>query len=108
MTATPAPLIPRDREAIKAFVADKLYDGESARWRWPLAREPAGYCGWVNAKNRMGAYVGWRLYYVFYLSGAGGVKVLRARMTGDDDAETAKINSLCADDGYDISGPPPK
>lgn len=35
------------------------YDGPSARWRFELVKSGKLVCGYVNAKNRMGGYVGW-------------------------------------------------
>lgn len=35
------------------------FDGPSARWRFEVTRKGYLVCGYVNAKNRLGAYVGW-------------------------------------------------
>lgn len=48
--------------AAKLIVAEELLDGSSARFEDLVVSKsvthPGMVCGWVNAKNRMGAYVG--------------------------------------------------
>lgn len=55
--------------AIRRKMDDVLLDGASARYRWPLWKHPDIYCFQVNAKNRMGGYVGWDTYAVTILPG---------------------------------------
>lgn len=49
-------------EAAKSLVREELFDGDSARFEnVVVSRSETGkvqVCGWVNAKNRYGAYVG--------------------------------------------------
>lgn len=55
-------------------VAESMFDAQSARFR-DLARASDGsgtVCGWVNGKNRLGAYAG---YAPFVVIGGGLVKI---------------------------------
>lgn len=49
-----------EQQIISEAVGDQLKDPYSARYKWPplLKEQQDGYCGWVNAKNSYGAYVG--------------------------------------------------
>jgi hypothetical protein len=71
LAAATAEQIPRrlsaaEKAQIATLVQAELKDPESARFRWPRLRDPSGlsYCGWVNAKNALGGYVGFRPYKV--------------------------------------------
>lgn len=56
---------PAEQSAIKAYFDATLLDGPSARWRFPRrVKSERSYCGFVNAKNRMGAYTGWAPFIV--------------------------------------------
>ena len=50
--------------AIQEALDRRLRDGVSARYLWPKDRGQGAYCGWVNAKNALGAYIGWQPYLV--------------------------------------------
>lgn len=54
--------------AVEAAVVDRLIDGESARWRWfpPRTAEngEVTYCGFLNAKNRLGGYSGFNPVWI--------------------------------------------
>lgn len=60
----PEPPKPDPFQEVKAAVAAKMVDPESARFQ-ALSEKVTGivYCGAVNAKNRMGGYVGFRKFY---------------------------------------------
>lgn len=110
----PQPLTIQQRTDIIRHVKDELLDGESARWRWPLAQPGFGvYCGWVNAKNSYGAYIGWRLYRI--IGGVGGnnnpmktFSVISFTLTNDDpDDSTSNVaKQTCSERGYNIERPP--
>lgn len=105
-----------NKRDIIAQVKDKLLDGESARWRWPKHVAEFGlYCGFVNAKNRMGAYTGFTPFMVLGGVGdgpkaTGQFKVFSATLATDDpsDGDTVVVNKMCADKGYDLSSIPPE
>jgi hypothetical protein len=109
-------LTPANKRDIVAQVKDKLLDGESARWRWPKHVAEFGlYCGFVNAKNRMGAYTGFTPFMVLGGVGdgpksTGQYKVFSATLGTDDpsDTDTAVVTKMCADKGYDLSSVPPE
>lgn len=52
----------------KALVREQLIDPESARFEDVVVTRASGggraVCGWVNAKNRMGGYVGQEVFLV--------------------------------------------
>jgi hypothetical protein len=112
----PYSLSPANKRDIVAQVKDKLLDGESARWRWPKHVAEFGlYCGFVNAKNRMGAYTGFTPFMVLGGVGdgpksTGEYKVFSVTMGRDnpDDTDTSVIMKMCADKGYDLSSIPPE
>jgi len=60
----PRPITAAEQAAIKAKADLLMFDGPSSRWQWPLKRDADVYCGFVNGKNRMGAYVGWTPFYI--------------------------------------------
>lgn len=72
--ALTAPVVAQDDEAAVAeattAIASKLKDPESARLRdvvrvvSPKTGKTSIICGWVNAKNSFGGYVGFRPFYV--------------------------------------------
>lgn len=66
---------------IKADLEPQLFDAQSARFIWPEKKHDKIYCGFVNAKNRLGAYVGYRQFLAFT---DGGV-VSRVRIDEPDD-----------------------
>lgn len=105
----PHALSAADRSKIQSYVADRLLDGEGARWRWPLEQEPQTYCGWINAKNRVGAYTGWRQYYVLYARKTSGQLFPYFFRVSDDDPaseDARRVEKMCGGQGYDTSGPP--
>lgn len=48
----------------RAALDEKLLDYPSARFR-DVHADAARVCGWVNGKNRLGAYTGWKSFGVF-------------------------------------------
>lgn len=112
----PYDLTARNKQDIIKQVKDKLLDGESARWRWPKHVAAFGmYCGFVNAKNRMGAYTGFTPFMVFGGVGdgpksTGEYAVMQSTFASDDvsDSDTAIVNKMCTDNGYDLSSIPPE
>lgn len=61
---TPLPITAQT--AVKHYFDLKLMDGVSARYIWPARKTANWYCGFVNAKNMMGAYTGWRQFSVSF------------------------------------------
>lgn len=114
--SAPYALTPRAKADIIRQVKDSLIDGESARWRWPLHQPKWGfYCGFVNSKNRMGAYVG---FVPFYVSGGigdapkstGEFKVFMKGIATPDgaDMESEIVYKMCAKEGYSLTNIPPE
>lgn len=108
----PRQLTNAEKQAIIASFKDKLFDGESARYRWPKVisgnEKAHTYCGFVNAKNRYGAYVGFKQYVsIFGPDGKGGIFAATLKIAGDDDS-TAIVAKVCAKDGYSATQIPPE
>ncbi|MEN2787581.1 hypothetical protein ACFOKI_02820 [Sphingomonas qilianensis] len=107
-----APPSAQMRLAIKAKLSDQLLDGASARFRWPKAdRNNVAYCGFVNAKNSYGAYIGFRPFYTlgFHVKGANGVSkysIVKAEVAGADDGAPSVVAQFCAKAGFDLSSMP--
>ena len=57
----------------KAHFEMELFDAESARWKFEDYRGDFLVCGYVNAKNRMGAYVGFQPFYFNAKDGTGRI-----------------------------------
>lgn len=72
--ASARPATPKEIEAIRSALDRDLYDSQSARFRdVQVGRDPKPgdlrfACGQVNAKNLMGAYVGYRPFAVVMMA----------------------------------------
>jgi hypothetical protein len=95
------PITPARQAQIKARFDTVLLDGVSARWKWQPQRSRLLYCGWVNAKNRMGAYSGWSPYYVMFEKSG---RITSAKIVGSGDSPIV-LETLCNSVGYNISSP---
>ena len=63
--ATERPLSVSERNMIEASVREGLSDPDSATFKHnPYQISSSRYCGRVNAKNKFGGYVGYRLFAV--------------------------------------------
>jgi hypothetical protein len=103
--AATAPLPAARQQAIRRYYDAKLFDGSSARWKWPRQHRDRGmYCGWVNARNRLGAYTGWTAYFVSF-DAAGKVKD-DVMLTDPKDVITDVHAGICTRQGYDVVNPP--
>lgn len=95
LAATSAPLTASDQTAIKKSLSGVLLDAESARWRWPKPVSDIQYCGWVNAKNALGAYTGFRQFYIM------GVKDNRGKYeVFDVKTDPQLVAMFCAKAGH--------
>lgn len=62
--APPEPVKPDPFQEVKAAVAAKMFDPGSATFQALSVKvTDFAYCGEVNAKNRMGGYVGYKKFY---------------------------------------------
>lgn len=73
--------------ALFEAVRERLYDPESAQFRG-VRVVYAGYCGEVNAKNKMGGYVGFREFFAAPPPIGDGWIV---QIDGDDDMSAARM-----------------
>jgi hypothetical protein len=69
--------LPTDENLAKVAVRERLFDPESAQFSEVFTGTPGSgaICGLVNAKNRMGGYVGRRPF--FYSKSSGNVVLVR-------------------------------
>jgi hypothetical protein len=51
------------KAAVIAAIKSKLKDPDSAEFRDIKRRGALDYCGWVNAKNSLGGYVGYSVFF---------------------------------------------
>lgn len=71
------PATPALKLAVRKYFEPILLDATSARWKWGrVVGDGAIFCGYVNAKNRLGAYTGYDLFAVSLFKG----KVVEHRM----------------------------
>lgn len=63
LMAAVQPVSPAERDAIEAAVKEKLRDPDSARFRDIKRTGDNSFCGWVNAKNGLGGYTGFAVFY---------------------------------------------
>lgn len=99
IAADPAKPIPPLRETTKAEIQRKLdlelIDGASARYLWPKRTDSSAYCGFVNAKNSLGGYVGWKLFTALLIdSPTKGQVLMGVSLPGQD--------KFCLENGYPI------
>lgn len=108
--ASSAPLRPADKATIAKVVKNQLKDADSAKFRWPAPRAFGLYCGWVNAKNSYGGYTGFEPFMVTGGIGDGpkskGEFLAFDATIGSDD-DLAIVLKMCAEQGFDMSKPPP-
>lgn len=95
LLAATAALTPIQAE-IKEDFNSRLLDGESARYTWPERIDKRAYCGFVNARNRLGAYTGYQLFMTFTKKG----QPVDVRL---DEAPTHIIRTVCESLGYPLS-----
>jgi hypothetical protein len=110
------PLTSLERAGIEAAVKDQLNDPASATFRHnPYRIGSTFYCARVNAKNRFGGYVGYRIFLIRVEGGKVGAKPLpggagepTVLRTGNQfDGGSAEqllfmiTESRCSSEGYD-------
>lgn len=102
----PRDLTAEDRAMIERQVRRELIDPESARFRWaPQMLESDIYCGFVNAKNHMGGYTGFKLFMTFIGTRHDGTRVVAlakiSRPIGR--LQESAEERMCARYGYPLS-----
>lgn len=89
---------PKEIEAVRSAMERDLLDAESARFN--SVKVKGNYlCGLVNAKNRMGAYAGYKPFTGMVFKDETG-KLLAAPMGLDSSPEV--IHSMCAQKGIPL------
>lgn len=64
------PIDPKEK-AVRETVAAQLKDPDSAEFKGIKETSPGYWCGWVNAKNAYGGYVGYSVF--FYHDGKASI-----------------------------------
>lgn len=78
----------------------EMVDARSARFIWPEQRDEVLYCGFVNAKNRLGAYTGYKPFSVVVSGKAGGFTLLDG---SEGDVVTDLFAGKCRAAGYALT-----
>lgn len=88
--------------AAQGALDEQLLDYPAARFRDVRGEGPV-ICGFVNAKNRMGAYTGWARFVWFKM----GAEPARLMIDDGKDGSRADIflDGFCGDDGHRIESP---
>lgn len=99
---TAGPITLAEQAALRAALRKKLNDPESARFRWLERKSKDGmtYCGFVNAKNRFGGYVG----FAPYLAVVQGAFAEIIEFDSPD-TDVKVVREQCAKRGIDLAGP---
>lgn len=95
----PGPVTPNLLAGAKTALDERLLDYPSARFR-DVRGDDKVLCGFVNAKNRMGAYTGWvRFGYVTF-----GTEPSLYIDSADDEGGDIMLDGFCGDDGLRYRG----
>lgn len=86
--------------AIQKEVADKLNDPESARFRNLQATEAGIVCGYVNAKNRFGGYVGFKPFVGQVIQYGEQTPTAMVFAIGETDSDEEFVLSQCHKNGF--------
>lgn len=101
LAALTAPAFTADHRAVISEAVGKLLaDPYSAQYEWPEVRNPTLYCGWVNAKNRLGAYTGYQQFMVMYSIGKKSGDML---LVGKPELDPQFTRPMCLKYGYSIA-----
>ncbi|MBD1590173.1 hypothetical protein [Pseudomonas typographi] len=87
------------KSKIEEAVKDRLSDPDSAKFKFPPYKGGDVYCGTVNAKNKMGGYVGFSPFQIFVLSGGKSFMLIGV---GGDESSSYVLNKSCDDAGYSL------
>lgn len=94
----PGPVTPRQVEGAKAALDARLLDYPSARFR-DVRGTGLALCGFVNAKNRMGAFTGWTRFA--WVTSAEPFELYIDDPDGKDDV---MLDAFCGEDGLRNQG----
>ena len=100
------PLTASEKAVVEHAIRAQLSDPDSAKFRHnPYQTGSTWYCGLVNAKNRVGGYVGYRLFYVIVSEGdkaIGPIKSARSsNIVSEDEALPYMLaETRCSVEGY--------
>lgn len=95
--------LPEAKKAeVQRLAEVELLDGRSARFIWPKQRDAGAYCGFVNAKNSLGAYTGYKPFYVS-VSGKAESLIILAPDLGHSRTIVDLFSKACTERGYSLS-----
>lgn len=103
----------KEKATIEKEIKRGLSDPESARFQWLKLPKSVGirppdtattYCGLVNAKNKMGGYVGYKPFLAIFLTVGYGIDPMMRVLIGHADEDgydnTPLILEKCVKAGY--------
>lgn len=94
--AATRPASPKELSAIRASLQEQLFDADSAKFMHvQVNADQTIACGLVNAKNRYGAYVGFRPFMVIVMEMPGTAPVVTAPGV-EEEGQTA-VRETCAE-----------
>ena len=98
-TPTIGPVRPAQLSEARTALDERLFDLPSARFR-DVRGNSLVLCGFVNAKNRMGAYAGWKRFAWITVNDDPSLEVDGAGSTSD-----IMLDAFCGEDGRKQIGP---
>lgn len=96
----PGPVTPDQIAEARSALDERLFDYPSARFR-DVRGSSVAICGFVNAKNRLGAYSGWKRFAAYSDEDGGSGLYLDDPDDGSDDI---MIDAACGEDGLRNQG----
>jgi hypothetical protein len=103
------PLTASEKVVVEHAIRAQLSDPDSAKFRHNgYQAGSTWYCGLVNAKNRLGGFVGYKLFYVIVADGdkaTGPIKAVRSSNIVSEDSGLPYMlaESRCSVEGYKTS-----
>lgn len=95
----PGPVTPGQIAEARTALDERLFDYPSARFRDVRGRDKV-LCGFVNAKNRMGAYTGWTRFAFITLGGEPTLYIDES----DNPSVDNMLDTACGEDGLRNQG----
>jgi hypothetical protein len=103
----PTPFSSKEKAQIEKFVKDELADPQSAQFQWYIPVDEMIYCGRVNAKNKLGGYVGFTPYQILYVRDRGQIAVTTTTLIMDPEIIEHQVSfKICLEAGYPIQSAP--
>ncbi len=89
-----AALSESEKSVIITGISELLKDPQSANFTKLTKARNVGFCGYVNAKNSMGGYVGPRMFYVYAPAGQWFILPTSLTLQGMGASELANVQKM--------------